>query len=103
MRWKRRRKATHEQAHDITLQSDEAFTVELRDPTGRTEATLIAHASEIDDALVVQIETNEGTGRLRVYVNDGAVFDADPERGDHRDTVAAYAAELVETLDHIAL
>ena len=32
-----------------------------------------------DGATVVQIDTAENTGRVRVNVNDGTVFDADPE------------------------
>lgn len=32
-----------------------------------------------DGSVVVQIDTGDKTGRLRVYVNDGAVFDANPE------------------------
>lgn len=33
-----------------------------------------------DDAIVVQIDTGERTGRLRVRVNDGAIWDGDPEK-----------------------
>jgi hypothetical protein len=32
-----------------------------------------------DGAIVVQIDTAEGTGHLRVNVNDAPVFDQDPE------------------------
>jgi hypothetical protein len=37
----------------------------------------------VDDAIVVQIDTGQDgrtTGRLRVNVNDGVVWDGDPER-----------------------
>lgn len=37
--------------------------------------------SRLDDAVVVQIDTGERTKRLRVYVNEGVVFDRDPETG----------------------
>lgn len=36
-------------------------------------------ASVFDDARVVQIDTTEATGRVRVFLNDGAVYDGDPE------------------------
>lgn len=36
-------------------------------------------ASAFDDAHVVQIDTTETTGRVRVFINDGAVYDGDPE------------------------
>lgn len=40
------------------------------------------YRSDIDGAVVVQIDTTVGeTGHLRVYVNDGDVFDADPDTG----------------------
>lgn len=38
-----------------------------------------------DGALVVQIDTNDDTGRIRVNVNDGAVFDGDCESGERFD------------------
>lgn len=36
-----------------------------------------------DGALVVQIDTTGGGGRLRVNINDGAVWDANPETHHH--------------------
>ncbi len=36
-------------------------------------------ASLLDDAHVVQIDTAATTGRVRVFINDGAVYDGDPE------------------------
>lgn len=36
-----------------------------------------------DQRWIVQIDTQEGTGHITVYVNDGdPVFDADPETGE---------------------
>uniref|UniRef100_A0A5Q5BT94 Uncharacterized protein n=2 Tax=unclassified Mycobacterium TaxID=2642494 RepID=A0A5Q5BT94_MYCSS len=35
--------------------------------------------SDLDGAHVVQIDTTESTGRVRVFINDGAVYDGDPE------------------------
>ena len=32
-----------------------------------------------DSAIVVEIDTQPGTGPIRVYVNEGRVFAADPE------------------------
>lgn len=37
---------------------------------------------ENDRILIVQIDTAEPTGRMRVYVNDGRIYDGDPETGD---------------------
>lgn len=53
-----------------------------------------------DGSIVVQIDTREGMSgagaeRLRVYINDGAVYSAHVERGDHDiQDVGAYANEL---------
>ncbi|CAM4326133.1 hypothetical protein NONI108955_20975 [Nocardia ninae] len=63
--------------------------------------------SREDDALVVQIDTTEeDPRRLRVYVNDGAVFDrtvfdARADHGDHRDTVGDYYRELKARLEPV--
>lgn len=35
--------------------------------------------SEIDDAIVVQIDTGERTKRLRVMLNEAVLYDGDPE------------------------
>ncbi|QFS94548.1 hypothetical protein FIV07_27635 (plasmid) [Mycobacterium sp. THAF192] len=35
--------------------------------------------SDLDGAHVVQVDTLEGAGRVRVVVNEGVVFDGDPE------------------------
>lgn len=40
------------------------------------------NAGEPDDAIVVQIDTFDNTGRLRVNVNDGTIWDGDPEKVD---------------------
>jgi hypothetical protein len=42
------------------------------------------YISEMDGATVVEIDTSAVRGRLRVYVNEGVVFDQDPEEhGPH--------------------
>ena len=44
------------------------------------ELEILVHYSEWDGALVVQIDTNDVRGRLRVNVNDGPpVFECDPD------------------------
>lgn len=43
------------------------------------EVSVCEFASLLDDARVVQIDTTETTGRVRVFINDGTVFDGDPE------------------------
>lgn len=37
---------------------------------------------EHEDTIVVQIDTSVDTGRLRVNVNDGTIWDGDPEKVD---------------------
>ena len=41
-----------------------------------------------DGAVVVQIDTDEGLGHLRVNINDGPVFDQDPEQPSRLDYAA---------------
>lgn len=41
-----------------------------------------AFRTEADDAFAVQIDTGADLGQLRVFVNDGAVYDADPMTGE---------------------
>lgn len=43
------------------------------------EISVCEFASLLDDAHVVQIDTAATTGRVRVFINDGAVYDGDPE------------------------
>lgn len=38
--------------------------------------------AEIDDALVVQVDTGGRSGRLRINVNDAPVYDANPETNE---------------------
>ena len=46
--------------------------------------SLVTYISATDGVTVVEVETGPTTGRLRVYVNDGPVFDQDPEQhGPH--------------------
>lgn len=47
----------------------------------REDAPIEVHVyrSPIDGALVVQIDTTEDTGRVRVNINDGRLWDGDPE------------------------
>lgn len=41
--------------------------------------TVSGFVSDLDAAHVVQIDTTETTGRVRVFINDGTVYDGDPE------------------------
>lgn len=54
---------------------------ERRWETASDMVTVTTYRSEIDGAAVVEIDTTVDGGRLRVNVNDGTVFDADPEQG----------------------
>lgn len=38
-----------------------------------------AYEYEEDDLVIVQIDTAEDTGKIRVYVNDGVIYEGDPE------------------------
>lgn len=70
------------------------------------EITETATVSRADDgALVVQIDTHEGTGRVRVWLNDGALYDGDPERDEApqaRTLASAGARQLVVTMPDMA-
>ena len=42
--------------------------------------------SGADDSILVQVDTYDDTGNVRIFVNDGdPVFDEDPETGQYRD------------------
>lgn len=43
------------------------------------------HRSTIDGSLVVQIDSDNYNGPLRVYLNDGALWNGDPEFHHHDD------------------
>ena len=52
--------------------------------------------------VVVQVDTEEGSGRIKVYVNDGMVYDGDPEQPESEavtDTEEAPTAAFVRILD----
>lgn len=40
------------------------------------------YVSLIDGAAVAQIDTHEANGRVRVFLNDGTIYDGDPETDD---------------------
>jgi hypothetical protein len=61
---------TNERPESGSIESEEAQHLELT-----------TYVSPRDGATVVEIGTSAVKGRLRVYVNDGPVFDQDPE--DH--------------------
>jgi hypothetical protein len=51
---------------------------------GDVKIDVTTYISEMDGATVVEIDTSAHRGRLRVYVNEGPVFDQDPEEhGPH--------------------
>lgn len=49
------------------------------DATGCDELALCRYDSDLDDACVVEIETTEATGRVRVLINEGTIYDGDPK------------------------
>lgn len=52
------------------------------DPADRVEPGVCGYVSDYDGAHVVEIDTTEATGRVRVVINDGTVYDGDPNT-DH--------------------
>lgn len=54
------------------------------------------YVSDVDGAQVVQIDTSDATGRLRIYLNDATVWDDDPETGDPDGELSALRAEVVQ-------
>jgi hypothetical protein len=52
--------------------------VEVTTPDG-AEYTIGIGTSPVDGAAYVWFETEDDTGRLRIDVNEGTVFDQDPE------------------------
>ncbi len=63
------------------LDSAERLAALVLNPTEDQDGavTVREFASVLDDAHVVQIDTTEGTGRVRVFINDGAIYDGDPD------------------------
>lgn len=71
------------------------------------EVAVCRFVSDLDGAHVVQIDTTETTGRVRVFINDGAIYDGDPntdeppgaryadDRDAHCDECGAATDELV--------
>ncbi len=48
------------------------------DPVDLAEVAVCGYVSDRDGAQVVEIDTTEGTGRVRVVINDGTIYDGDP-------------------------
>ncbi|MFQ2845651.1 hypothetical protein [Mycobacterium paragordonae] len=66
----------------VLVDSAESLADLVLDPATAPEDGGIAvcdFASDLDDAHVVQIDIAPSTGRVRVFINDGAVYDGDPE------------------------
>ena len=49
--------------------------------------------------VVVQVDTEKDSGRIKVYVNDGVIYDSDPESEETADPEETPAAALVRILD----
>lgn len=47
--------------------------------------TVQVYLSLIDGQPVIEIDTSEHTGEIRVYMNDGQIFGREPEEGDDGD------------------
>lgn len=57
---------------------DNSGTAEMRSRDDFVASVTVIRSID-DGAIVVQIDTGMDTGRLRVNVNDGEIFDRDPE------------------------
>jgi len=55
--------------------------------------------SDIDGAAVVEVGTVDVHGRVRVYVNDGTVYDADPEVAAPRSRVTDAVLAALDAVD----
>lgn len=56
------------------------------------------YRSRIDGALVVEIDTVPGTGRVRVNLNDGTLWDSDPEVPRPRSDAHVEALSILRTM-----
>ncbi|MGB8404228.1 MAG: hypothetical protein WCE30_09205 [Mycobacterium sp.] len=52
------------------------------DPTELDQLAVCGYVSDRDDAQVVEIDTTEDTGHVRVLINDGVIYDGDPENDE---------------------
>lgn len=52
------------------------------DPTELDELAVCGYVSDRDDAQVVEIDTTEATGRVRVLIGEGVIYDGDPNIDD---------------------
>lgn len=63
---------------------------------------LTTYTSQIDGAAVAEIATHQVTGRVRIYLNEAPIWDADPETDDpaghDRDPTPATAQDCVDAL-----
>lgn len=58
--------------------------------------------SDLPKATIVQIDTTSGSGNLRIYLNDGVIYDGDPEQPESEavtDTEEAPTTAFVRILD----
>ncbi|WP_308160194.1 hypothetical protein [Mycolicibacterium goodii] len=83
-RW--RHTAAHDQedfgiVEELLERAERLAALNLDGPDEETDApvAMCGWVSELDGARVVQIDTFEGAGRVRVMINDGPVYDGDPE------------------------
>ena len=63
----------------------EAITELKRTPRGvDSEVYEYTNDETGESYVVVQVDTEEGSGRIKVYVNDGMVYDGDPEQPESK-------------------
>lgn len=75
------------QGHTIPADKARQMAAELVEAADEAEGKnvgpmVVTRFIGTDGVPVVQIDTQEGDGRIRINVNDGVVFDADPDLGD---------------------
>lgn len=71
--------------HKLKDDGDSA-TLFVETADGR-KITIGVLVSGLDRSIIVQADTEEDAGNVRIFVNDGGdpLFDEDPETGDYRD------------------
>lgn len=53
----------------------------MRKEASRGDVDVVIFRSYIDGAIVVQIDSRESVQHIRVNLNEGTLFDGDPEEG----------------------
>lgn len=89
-------------AISLELEAANAAITELKRAPRGVDSEVYEYTNDEtgESYVVVQIDTEEGSGRIKVYVNDGSIYDGDPEQPESGpDTEEAPTATFVRILD----